>query len=174
MLLGICLQPDKLYHQTVKRNFRISQATLELANDANDTFRKVWVKKGTKVHLIACLSRFVPNAELDLDFTVGEKVTFYTQGANEDVYLEGFYTSQTSNTNLVKEATQPKTTEKNPVVLQCNICNLTITNNRSNFKRHMKLHEPMQEVYVCNLCGQVYQNKYNFNVHHARDIGKQI
>ncbi|XP_031639837.1 39 kDa FK506-binding nuclear protein-like [Contarinia nasturtii] len=91
MLWGICVKPDRQCSQIVKKDYRISQATLELANDADDTFRKVWVKKGNKAQLIACLSRSVPNARLDLLLTIGDKVTFYTQGANENVFLTGFY-----------------------------------------------------------------------------------
>lgn len=51
---------------------------------------KLWVKKGRRKYLVACLGQSVPNVRLDLAFSLGEKVTFSTEGTNENVYLTGY------------------------------------------------------------------------------------
>lgn len=47
---------------------------------------------------------------------------------------------------------------------ECPICGVVITSKKTNFSRHMKLHEE-QERLVCQSCKRSYQNRGNFKIH---------
>lgn len=76
--------------QEVTQDFHVSQAALD--TDGTDrSFTKVWIMKNNSEILVASLNCFVPNVRLDLGFSVGEKITFYTRDTIKNVYLSGFY-----------------------------------------------------------------------------------
>ena len=52
----------------------------------------------------------------------------------------------------------------------CNVCNKMIIGNKSQIKRHVIIHVPGQEV-SCNICGNVFKNKYSFESHKSRTHG---
>ena len=52
----------------------------------------------------------------------------------------------------------------------CNVCNKMIIGNKSQMKRHVIIHVPGQEV-SCNICGNVFKNKYSFESHKSRTHG---
>lgn len=99
------MPPNKSFVQQVEQEFHVSQATLD--TDAIDCdLAKVWIKKNDTELLIACLNRCVPNVRLDLGFSVGEEITFYTQGTTKTVYLSGyFYHSRKVKVKMLKKWT---------------------------------------------------------------------
>ena len=51
-------------------------------------------------------------------------------------------------------------------ILQCYMCNKEIISGKiSNLKRHMKLHDSIQEYYRCSKCKTDFQTKSNFQSH---------
>lgn len=70
--------------------FHISQATLDTAaNDVGNEVVQVWVNTDEANHLICSLDKKSPNVNLDLAFSEGEVVAFYSKG-NGVVHLTGF------------------------------------------------------------------------------------
>ena len=52
----------------------------------------------------------------------------------------------------------------------CNVCNKMIIGKKSQIKRHVIIHVPGQEV-SCNICGNVFKNRYSFESHKSRTHG---
>lgn len=59
---------------------------------------------------------------------------------------------------------QAKSTE-----LSCPLCNLVIKSGKiGNLNRHLKLHNKVQEIFICNLCSQQFPTKFNLQKHCER------
>lgn len=50
---------------------------------------------------------------------------------------------------------------------ECYLCHLKVLSNKSNLRRHMKLHQPEIKCFSCLVCSKSYQNKSNFKKHWA-------
>lgn len=93
------------------------------------------------------------------------------------VALQGFsfltYTREWSRSKKLKHSRQLAQSKK---PLKCPICHLVIEKNRmGNLNRHLKLHKPIQDVLICNLCNRSYQTPYNFDAHknrHHKEVPK--
>lgn len=81
---------NKRYSQKVIKEFHISQAALDLntLKDA-DAVIQVWANIDDTDHLIANVSKSTPHVPLDLTFTEGESVAFYSKG-HGTVHLSGY------------------------------------------------------------------------------------
>lgn len=90
--LGLVLKTNKRYSQQVTKGFHVSQATLDLKtvnpNDS-DGIVQVWLNTDDADHLLANVSRQQPHVQLDLAFTEGETVAFYSKGTGT-VHLSGY------------------------------------------------------------------------------------
>jgi len=85
---GLAIEPGKQYKQTPKFNFHVSMAVLDLKS-ANDEPVSVYVKVENGEFILCNLNKQRPQANLDLIFSVGEKIKFYTVGAGS-VHLTGY------------------------------------------------------------------------------------
>lgn len=90
--IGLVLKTNKRYSQQVTKAFHVSQATLDLntlnPNDS-DAIVQVWLHTDETDHLLANVSRQTSHVRLDLAFTQGETVAFYSKG-NGTVHLSGY------------------------------------------------------------------------------------
>lgn len=84
------MKTNKRYSQRVTKAFHVSAATLDLntLNDDNAVVQ-IWVNSDDTDHLIANVSRQFSCIRLDLAFTEGETVAFYSKG-NGTVHLTGY------------------------------------------------------------------------------------
>jgi len=92
MFWGLVLKTNKRYSQQVTKGFHVSQATLDLKTvNPNDSegIIQVWLHTDDADHLLANVNRQQPNVQLDLAFTEGETVSFYSKG-NGTVHLSGY------------------------------------------------------------------------------------
>lgn len=92
LCIGLVLKANKRYSQRVTKAFHVSQATLDLktlnANDS-DGVVQVWLFTDDADHLLANVSRQNSHVQLDLAFTEGETVAFYSKGSGT-VHLSGY------------------------------------------------------------------------------------
>lgn len=88
--IGLVLKANKRYSQQIVKAFHVSQATLDLntLNDSDGTVQ-VWLNTDDTDHLIANVSKQTSHVQLDLAFTEGETVSFYSKG-NGTVHLSGY------------------------------------------------------------------------------------
>lgn len=88
--IGLVLKANKRYSQQIVKAFHVSQATLDLntLNDS-DSSVQVWLNTDDTDHLIANVSRQASHVQLDLAFTEGETVSFYSKG-HGTVHLSGY------------------------------------------------------------------------------------
>lgn len=88
---GLLLKANKRYSQVVGKSFHISHATLDLgscgADDENVV--QVWVNSDEINHLICNLDRKTSHATLDLAFSEGETIAFFSKGPGQ-VHLTGY------------------------------------------------------------------------------------
>lgn len=89
--IGLVLKTNKRYSQRVTKTFHVSQATLDLntLSDDKDAVVQVWLHTDDTDHLLANFSRLQANVHLDLAFTEGETVAFYSKGSGT-VHLTGY------------------------------------------------------------------------------------
>jgi len=86
---GVVVEPGKEYKQTPKFNFHLSMAVLDLkSNNEKPVTLMVQVEQG---EFILCnLTKDNPQVSLDLLFSEGEKLKFYTEGGKGSVHLTGY------------------------------------------------------------------------------------
>ncbi|XP_055325449.1 46 kDa FK506-binding nuclear protein-like [Sitodiplosis mosellana] len=90
MFWGLVLKTNKRYSQQVTKAFHVSQATLDLNTlNESDALVQVWLHTDDTDHLIANVNRQTSHVRLDLAFTEGETVAFYSKG-NGTVHLSGY------------------------------------------------------------------------------------
>lgn len=84
------MKTNKRYSQQVTKPFHVSQAVLDLAtlNEPNAVIQ-VWANIDDTDHLIANVSKSLSHVILDLTFTEGESVAFYSKGTGT-VHLSGY------------------------------------------------------------------------------------
>lgn len=90
--IGLVLKTNKRYSQQVTKAFHVSQATLDLStlnSNDSDAIVQVWLHTDETDHLLANVSRQTSHVRLDLAFTEGETVAFYSKG-NGTVHLSGY------------------------------------------------------------------------------------
>lgn len=90
--IGLVLKTNKRYSQKVTKAFHVSQAVLDLGtvgSQETDAVVQVWLNSDETEHLIANVSRETPQVRLDLAFTEGESVSFYSKG-HGTVHLSGY------------------------------------------------------------------------------------
>lgn len=86
------LKTNKRYSQRVTKPFHVSQATLDvktLNSNDSDAVVQVWLHTDEADHLLANVSRLQSHVQLDLAFTEGETVAFFSKG-NGTVHLSGY------------------------------------------------------------------------------------
>lgn len=90
MTTGLVLKTNKRYSQCITKAFHISNATLDLSTiDSDNSVIQVWVHTDESDHLLCNLSKQASQVPLDLAFTVGEVVAFYSKGSGT-VHLNGY------------------------------------------------------------------------------------
>lgn len=84
------MKTNKRYSQCVTKGFHVSQATLDLStNNESDSVVQVWLNTDDTNHLLCNLNSQSSQVPLDLAFTEGESVAFYSKG-NGTVHLSGY------------------------------------------------------------------------------------
>jgi FK506-binding nuclear protein len=88
MFWGLILKSNKRYTQTLEKSFHLAQASLETST-AGDSDVQVWFSNDEQTYLLCTLRKnTVIQKSLNLNFTVGDKVTFFSKG-NGVVHLSG-------------------------------------------------------------------------------------
>lgn len=86
------LKTNKRYSQQVTKAFHVSQAVLDLGSvnpNDSDAIVQIWLNTDETDHLLANVSRQTSHVRLDLAFTEGETVSFYSKG-HGTVHLSGY------------------------------------------------------------------------------------
>lgn len=83
----MCLEPTQPYIDEVTQAYHISQVASDIVGRERIN---IWMEKESKKYLLASLNKAIPNCPLDITFSRGDKITFYTSGGNYNVYLTGF------------------------------------------------------------------------------------
>lgn len=104
---------------------------------------KVWVEKNEEKTLVACLSQNTPYVRMDLGFSVGEEVSFYTKGTNSDVYLSGFLVppellSKTNNHDNSGATTAPINTKSKRKSSSTQNLAINAVNDEANVSREIR------------------------------------
>lgn len=91
MTIGLLLKANKRYSQVVQKAFHISHATLDVNNGelGEGDVVQVWIQADDANHLLCNLDKQSSHASLDLAFSEGETIAFYSKGAGV-VHLTGF------------------------------------------------------------------------------------
>lgn len=88
LISGITLDVGKRYTQTVEKSFHLSMAALGFNNPTPDPVTIMVEVEKAQFALCTLQPGKIPQQSLDIAFTEGEEVTFYTEGNNE-VHLTG-------------------------------------------------------------------------------------
>lgn len=88
--LGLVLKTNKRYSQRVTKAFHVSQATLDTSTiDDEKSVVQIWVTIDDAEHLIGNISGRTSHLAMDVTFTEGESVAFYSKGTGT-VHLTGY------------------------------------------------------------------------------------
>lgn len=90
-IVGLVLKTGKRYSQSVSKAFHISHATLDVESGqlAENDIIQVWINTVDGNHLLCNLSKKNSQTTLDLAFSEGETISFFSKGAGS-VHLTGF------------------------------------------------------------------------------------
>lgn len=85
------MKTNKRYSQSVTKAFHVSQATLDVGSTGGDSdaIVQVWLHTDGTNHLLGNLSKQTSQVSLDLAFTDGETVAFFSKGTGT-VHLSGY------------------------------------------------------------------------------------
>lgn len=84
------MKASKRYSQVVQKGFHISHATLDVASgDSGEEITQVWVQADDANHLLCNLDKQTSHVALDLAFSEGETIAFFSKGAGI-VHLTGY------------------------------------------------------------------------------------
>lgn len=84
------LKTNKRYSQCITKGFHVSHAALDVNTvESKDAVVQVWVHTDESDHLLCNLNKTTSQVPLDLAFTEGETVAFYSKGAGT-VHLNGY------------------------------------------------------------------------------------
>ena len=167
------LQVEGLFHRDeVEINTEMDESPLEAANgdvmdrsDMDGTDEKVTVK--------------VESEDSDIQTDYLDYGNEQEVGEVSDVQRDFFVNHNVANVGGDCEAVwEPPNINNNLKMFtsagngkwSCNVCNKMIIGNKSQMKRHVIIHVPGQEV-SCNICGNVFKNKYSFESHKSRTHG---
>ena len=167
------LQVEGLFHRDeVEINTEMHESPLEAANgdvmdrsDMDGTDEKVTVK--------------VESEDSDIQTDYLDYGNEQEVGEVSDVQRDFFVNHNVANVGGDCEAVwEPPNINNNLKMFtsagngkwSCNVCNKMIIGNKSQMKRHVIIHVPGQEV-SCNICGNVFKNKYSFESHKSRTHG---
>ena len=167
------LQVEGLFHRDeVEINTEMDESPLEAANgdvmdrsDMDGTDEKVIVK--------------VESEDSDIQTDYLDYGNEQEVGEVSDVQSDFFVNHNVANVGGDCEAVwEPPNINNNLKMFtsagngkwSCNVCNKMIIGNKSQMKRHVIIHVPGQEV-SCNICGNVFKNKYSFESHKSRTHG---
>ena len=167
------LQVEGLFHRDeVEINTEMDESPLEAANgdvmdrsDMDGTDEKVIVK--------------VESEDSDIQTDYLDYGNEQDVGEVSDVQSDFFVNHNVANVGGDCEAVwEPPNINNNLKMFtsagngkwSCNVCNKMIIGNKSQMKRHVIIHVPGQEV-SCNICGNVFKNKYSFESHKSRTHG---
>lgn len=91
MTIGLLLKANKRYSQVVQKDFHISHATLDVNSDGlgDEDIIQVWVQADDANHLLCNLDKRSSHVALDLTFSEGETIAFFSKGSGV-VHLTGF------------------------------------------------------------------------------------
>ncbi|KAH8292217.1 hypothetical protein KR054_007127, partial [Drosophila jambulina] len=73
--LGLHMKPRRKYSQTIVKSFHISGVAIDEGESA-----KLYVTNETEKFIVATVSKAIPQAPLDLNFSKGDQITFNTEG----------------------------------------------------------------------------------------------
>lgn len=86
--LGLLLKASKRYSQVVTKAFHVSSAALDVLADGTDGVVQLWVNADDSNHLVCNLDKKTPQVPLDIVFSEGEAISFFSKG-NGTIYLTG-------------------------------------------------------------------------------------
>ncbi|XP_017031490.1 39 kDa FK506-binding nuclear protein isoform X1 [Drosophila kikkawai] len=75
MFWGLHMKPRRKYSQTIVKSFHISGVAIDEGESA-----KLYVTNETEKFIVATVSKAIPQAPLDLNFSKGDQITFNTEG----------------------------------------------------------------------------------------------
>lgn len=91
--IALTLKPNIRYTQHFETDLHVSAAVLDVES-LNKNSKKgvqVWTEKQNDEHLIVNLCRQTTQFPLDIGFSKGERVEFFTKGGPGTVYLHGYF-----------------------------------------------------------------------------------
>lgn len=89
MFWGLILKNNKRYTQTLEKSFHLAQASLDTTTAASDGDVQLWFANDEQSYLLCTLRKnTVIQKSLNLNFAVGDKVTFFSKG-NGVIHLSG-------------------------------------------------------------------------------------
>jgi len=98
MFWGLVLKAGKRYSQSVSKAFHVSHATLDIESSplADNANVQVWINTVDGNHLLCNLTKKQFQTTLDLAFSEGETIAFFSKGAGS-VHLTGFLLPEDDN-----------------------------------------------------------------------------
>ncbi|XP_030369511.1 39 kDa FK506-binding nuclear protein [Scaptodrosophila lebanonensis] len=75
MFWGLHMEPNRKYSQAIRKSFHISGVALDKGDSA-----KLYITADTGKYLVATLSKDIPQVQLDLNFSKGDKIVFQNVG----------------------------------------------------------------------------------------------
>ncbi|XP_044253816.1 46 kDa FK506-binding nuclear protein [Tribolium madens] len=91
MFWGLIMEPGRCYTQTVKVAFHVSMAALDISNSGDEPAQIMCVFEGRNYLLCTLSKEDKWQCALDLNFEIGSKVSFATNGKSH-VHLTGYLT----------------------------------------------------------------------------------
>lgn len=86
MFWGLILKPGKKYYKELEQDFHLTHAALDLADSNGDV--QVMLTTENITYLLCTLNKTIPQAVLDQEFAIGDKISFATKGQGV-VHLTG-------------------------------------------------------------------------------------
>lgn len=98
--LGLSLERNEKSVQNFATDLHISAVVLDLESLPTNAKKgvQVWVEHENKQYLITNLCRQTSQFTLDIGFSKGERVTFFTKGQG-NVHLHGYFVPEDDNEN---------------------------------------------------------------------------
>ncbi|EDX12838.1 39 kDa FK506-binding nuclear protein [Drosophila simulans] len=84
MFWGLNMKPERKYSQTIIKSFHISGVALDKGQEA-----KLYLAAEKQEYIVATVTKAIPQVSLDLNFSKGDRIMFYTAG-DASVSLLGY------------------------------------------------------------------------------------
>ncbi|XP_050074934.1 46 kDa FK506-binding nuclear protein [Anopheles maculipalpis] len=78
MFWGLILKPGKKYYNVLEQDFHLTHAALDLSDSSGDV--QVMLTTENITYLLCTLNKTIPQAVLDQEFAIGDKISFATKG----------------------------------------------------------------------------------------------